>query len=46
MFNAELGLRIQRDSSAAKLAPNVGLVASKGPMGGHHGQASNLRPKL
>jgi len=34
MNNAELGLWIQRDSSAVKLAPNVGLEASKGPMGG------------
>jgi len=31
----ELGFRVQRDSSAAKLALNVGLEASKGPMRGH-----------
>jgi len=37
-LNADLGLRIQRDSSAAKLAPNVGLEASKGPMGGKKGK--------
>jgi len=30
----ELGFRVQRDSSAAKLAPNVGLEASKIPLGG------------
>jgi len=30
----ELGYRVQRDPSAAKLAPNVGPEASKGPMGG------------
>jgi len=34
MGKAELGHRIQRDSSAAKLAPNVGPEASKGPMEG------------
>jgi len=36
---------------AVKLAPNVGLEASKysiegGPVGTCHGQASNLRPRM
>jgi len=39
----ELGHWVQRDSSTVKLAPNVGLEASKGPMGGQQGQESNLR---
>ena len=34
----ELGNRVQRDSSSVKLAPNVGLEASKGPMGGNKGR--------
>jgi len=36
--DTELGYRVQRDTSAAKLAPNVGLEASKGPMGGIKGK--------
>ena len=32
--DTELGFGVQRDSSAAKLAPNVGLEASKIPVGG------------